>query len=342
MNDVVHTPAGEIPRIMTMLTTRDMLGTLRVRLGIRRARYNVPPGLYAAGSPTPDSHVFVTANYKPSFDHLRSRLGGRDAWIMVLDTKGVNVWCSAGKGTFGTAEVINRARAVRLENIVSHRTLILPQLGATGVSGHRVRTLSGWRVVFGPVRAQDLPAFLDAGMKAAAEMRRVRFGFRDRAACIPIEVVQPAKYLLAAAAVFLLLSGIDGGAYTADGIRTAGARSVIMLLAAYLAGTVVVPALLPWIPGRAFSVKGALIGAIAVLGFALKGLHGPGIFDNGMEAGGWLLIGPAVVSFLAMNVTGVSTYTSPSGVRREMRIAVPSQVAAAAAGVTVWIVGRLI
>nr|NIO11254.1 carbon monoxide dehydrogenase [Deltaproteobacteria bacterium] len=75
------------------------------RWGIKRNQHLVEPGLYALGNPTKDSPVFVTANYTLSFDSLRSALVGIDGYIMVLDTKGINVWCAAGKGTFGTDEL---------------------------------------------------------------------------------------------------------------------------------------------------------------------------------------------------------------------------------------------
>lgn len=40
-----------------------------------------------------------------------------------------------------------------------------------------------------------------------------------------------------------------------------------------------------------------------------------------------------------MSFTGASTYTSLSGVVKEMRIAVPLQVAAAVVGVLLWVAG---
>lgn len=43
-----------------------------------------------------------------------------------------------------------------------------------------------------------------------------------------------------------------------------------------------------------------------------------------------------------MNVTGSTTYTSLSGVRREMRIAVPIQAGAAVIGTVLWMAGRFI
>ena len=80
------------------------------------------------GRPGPESPVFVTSNYTLSFDALRTSIKGIDGYILVLDTKGINVWCAAGKGTFGTDEVIKRVQETELAQVVSHRRLILPQL----------------------------------------------------------------------------------------------------------------------------------------------------------------------------------------------------------------------
>ena len=156
----------QIHQVSTELTWTDRLGSWKARWGFGRMKYMVEPGIYAVGNPDSDSSVFVSANYKMSFDCLRSQLSGQNGWILVLDTKGINVWCAAGKGTFGTDELVDRIKTVKLAEIVDHRTLVVPQLGATGVSAHEVKQQSGFRVVYGPVRAEDLPAFLDAGMKA--------------------------------------------------------------------------------------------------------------------------------------------------------------------------------
>ena len=110
---LVDTPAGRVPRIATELRRQDRLGALKVRLCIGRMDYGVGPGLYAVGNPSADSPVLVSANYKLSFDRLRRELGGLDLWIMVLDTRKINVWCAAGKGTFGTEEIVGRLEANR-------------------------------------------------------------------------------------------------------------------------------------------------------------------------------------------------------------------------------------
>ena len=83
---------SDVPTVSTRLGLVDRLGRWRVRWGIGRSRYRVPPGLYRVGTPDPSSPVLVTANYKLSFDALRSELDGVDAWILVLDTKGVSIF----------------------------------------------------------------------------------------------------------------------------------------------------------------------------------------------------------------------------------------------------------
>ncbi len=333
---------NNIPVVDTKLKISDRLGSWGVRWGIGRSGYRVGPGLYAVGDPKPDSPVLVSANYKLSFDRLRSELDGLDAWILVLDTKGINVWCAAGKGTFGTDELVERVEAVGLDNIVSHRTLIVPQLGAPGVAAHDVKKRSGFRVVYGPVRADDLREFLDAGMKAEPAMRLVRFRLWDRAVQVPVDLIGSARYLLGVAVAFLLLSGLGTDGYSTARILTVGVPSVVLLLGAYLGGVVAAPLFLPYLPGRAFSAKGAWVGFAASSALVLYWLVYRGPFESLLTLAAWVLIIPAVSSFLAMNFTGSSTYTSLSGVKREMRVAVPLQIGAAAIGLGLWITGLFV
>ncbi|MCX7425326.1 MAG: mercury methylation corrinoid protein HgcA [Planctomycetia bacterium] len=338
----VETPVAPVPRVGTVLGWADRLGTVKARWGIGRMDYRVEPGLYAVGGPTADSPVLVSANYKMSFDRLRSALPGVDAWILVLDTKGINVWCAAGKGTFGTDELVHRIEAARLPEIVSHRTVIVPQLGAPGVAAHEVRKRTGFRVVYGPVRAGDVPAFLQAGMKATPEMRRVEFPLRDRLAVVPVELVMGAKCVLLTMAALLVLSGLGPDGYAASRILARGLPSAALLLGAFVAGTVFGPLLLPWLPGRALSAKGTWIGLAMVAGLGAYMLTESPATPDWLAWSAWAILLPATTSFILMNFTGATTYTSLSGVRREMRVAVPIQAIAAVAGVLLWIVARFV
>jgi acetyl-CoA decarbonylase/synthase complex subunit gamma len=332
----IETAAGRIPRVGTELRAVDRWGAFKARWGINRMDYRVSPGLYAVGEPDSQSHVFVTANYKLTFDTLRQKLGGLDGWVMVLDTKGINVWCAAGKGTFGTDEVVGRIESTGLPEIVEHRRLIIPQLGATGVAAHEVRRRSGFSVVYGPVRAADIKPYLEAGMKASTRMRRVTFPLMDRLVLAPQETVQGLKYLGPAVAAFLALAGLTREGYSTGALRDAGPTAVGNLVLAYLAGTFLNPLLLPWLPGRAFAFRGFVLGLVMLAVSYLAGWIGPGRLDTLA----WILMVPAIVSFIAMNFTGSSTFTSLSGVRKEMRVAVPIQITAAAAGLGLWIIAR--
>jgi acetyl-CoA decarbonylase/synthase complex subunit gamma len=304
--------------------------------------YTVEPGLYALGNPNEGSAVFVTANYKMSFDRLREAIPGRDAWVLVLDTKGVNVWCAAGKGTFGTGELVQRIFASGLDRVVSHRQLILPQLAGPGVAAHQVKKQSGFKVIYGPIRAKDLPAFLSNGMKATPEMRRKSFPTGERAVLIPVELAGALKraFLLF---LFLFLTGLLGGSGSLwTRAAGAGGYSVQIIVLGMITGAVLTPLLLPWLPGRAFSVKGLLPGFFGVLIFlALQWGEGATVAQSLQMTSGSLLI-LAASAFLAMNFTGASTYTSLSGVRKEMRWAVPMEAGAGIIGLGFWVASRFL
>jgi hypothetical protein len=328
----IDTQTGKVLRISTELEFRDILGSWKARWGINRMRYAISPGLYGVGNPDDASPVLVTANYKMSFDRLRKELTGLDAWIMVLDTKGINVWCAAGKGTFGTAELIRRIALVGLSSVVSHHRIILPQLGAPGVSAHEVRKQSGFNVIYGPVRAADIKAFLNAGMKAAMEMRTVKFGFIDRLVLTPVELAgiwKPVTII----AVALLIASLTG-------LVRVTFSGLYPFAGAVLMGAAVAPALLPWIPGRAFSWKGWLTGFLwTVVVLCLNGnFIQTGMIWNTLAL---LFLLPAISAFMTLNFTGASTYTSLSGVKKEMRFAMPAVIVLAVAGIGSWLIGRI-
>jgi len=319
-----------IPVAATALSRRDLWGGVKARWDIGRMRYSVPPGLYAIGRPGADSPVFVSANYKMSFDALRSSLGGVDAWILVLDTKGVNVWCAAGKGTFGTEELVRRLVSVRLGDVVAHRNLILPQLGAPGVSAIEVSRRSGFRVSWGPVRAKDIKAYLADGGKKDEAMRRVTFDLADRMAVAPVELAHALPFVLAAAALASLYALPAGSTWLGRALP-----AFAILLGAIVAGTLLFPALLPWLPGRAFVVKGALLGgawaaaAAATLGLPL------------LSALGGVLVSSPLAGFLAMNFTGSSTFTCQAGAQLEVERSFWPMVASLAAGLGAGLASRL-
>jgi hypothetical protein len=274
------------------------------------------------GHPGKESEVIVTANYKLSFDQVRAGLKGMDAWILVLETYGVNVWCAAGKGTFGSEELIRRVKDSELELYISHKRLILPQLGASGISAQKVKEATGFKVKFGPVRARDIPTYIASGCRKTQEERTVHFTMKDRFILTGVELANSLKYLLPAILLLVFLLGIHPGGYSLALVREKGPHAALYLFAAYLSGAFLAPVLLPLLPFRHFAGKGLVAG---ILVFALIMLLSPaGLHVSAML--GWFLLSGAVASYLTMNFTGASTYTSLSGVRKEIKIFVPVQL----------------
>lgn len=326
------------PEIDSSWSLKDFLGALRVRFSIGRNRYRVHPGLYRLGHSGKDSEVIITSNYKLSFDLVRKSMKGLNAWILVLETYGINVWCAAGKGTFGSDELIRQVNDSRLNLKVSHRRLIVPQLGASGVSAQKVKDATGFSVKFGPVRADDIKNFLASGYKKNDVTRSVQFKLKDRFILTPVELANSLLYLVGTISFFFLLAGIHSKGYSISLVRTEGLKAGFYLLAAYFSGAFLGPLLLPLLPFRQFAGKG-LVAGIVVFGliafFSSPGMHILALI-------GWFLISGAISSFLTMNFTGASTYTSLSGVRKEMRIFVPIQLVFAVTGTSLVIISKLV
>ncbi|MBU0483204.1 MAG: hypothetical protein KKB30_01655 [Proteobacteria bacterium] len=318
----------------TKLAWPDFFGKLRARLGLRRDSYLVSPGLYCVGQPDHQSPVLVTANYKLTFDALRSQLGGLDAWILVLDTFGVNVWCAAGKKNFSTRELVRRIELCGLSEIVSHRRLILPQLGAPGVAAHQVKKESGFEVKWGPIRAADLKKYLADGLQATPVMREVTFSLSERMVLVPVELtilLKPSFYVLA---LVLLLSGIGPDFFSVSRAWGRGSAAFGAYGLGVLAGAGLVPLLLPWIPGRQFFLKGIEMGVLVVTGaFLLWGK----MIGSGLESLALISFVIAVSSYTAMNFTGATPFTSLSGVEKEMRQGLPVQIAALVVAIVGWL-----
>jgi hypothetical protein len=260
-------------------------------------------------------------------------LPGIDAWILVVDTRGINVWCAAGKGTFSEEEVAYQVLRTRLSEIVSHRELILPQFAATGIASHQLMKKCGFKGVFGPLRAADLRQFLACGKQADENMRTVTFTLAERLVLVPVEIALVWKpFMLVTLAIFVL-SGISPGIYSLEAALTRGMTAGGGTVTAILAGALATPALLPWIPGRQFWLKGVQTGAAAGLVYlVLFPAGGSPVWKIGL----WLWM-TAAASYIAMNFTGATPFTSLSGVEREMRRGLPVQICGVLLALVLWL-----
>ncbi len=328
----IDSEGGRVPRVATRLGWFDRAGGVVVRLGLLREDYRISPGLYGVGNPGQESPVLVTANYKLTFDCLRRELSGQDVWVLVLDTRGVNVWCASAHRTFGTEELLQRIEKSDLGKVVSHRQLIVPQLGASGVDAQAIKSSSDFEVIWGPLRARDIPQFLGRSNKADASMRKLTFTMAERLVLAPVELAMAIKPALLILLVMLFVSGLGPGFFSLGGAWPRWLFFARAFLFGLLSGIVLVPALLPWLPFRPFYLKGILV-ALPTAGAVIFWFGSP-VWP---EVVAQVLICLTVSSFLAMNFTGATPYVSPSGVEKEMRCAIPVQIVMTLVALVLWV-----
>jgi len=243
----------------------------------RMLPWPAPTGLFPVGYPGPEAPVLLSGNYRVTVQRLRRALRARDAWLLVANSRGINVWCAAAGGHLTTHEVIAALRSSGVEEKVEHRELILPQLAATGLEPRAIESRTGWRARFGPVRLDDLGAFLERG-KTTRTMRTVDFDYGAR-------LEMGAMWGLPLAAIFLI-----AGTLLAD-LSTGVATALAALLTALL-----LYAALPLLPARGRERFSTGLGA-AVLFFAIAG--------GALALGGGLSLGGTVGLFAASLLLGL-------------------------------------
>ena len=123
----------------------------------------IEPGIYKSGQPDKNSPIIVTANYLFTYIKVMRAIKGLDAWVLIVDSKGINVWCAARGNNFGNRQVIEAVKATGIATLTNKKTLILPQLSAGGVASPLISKEAPdfpFRILFGPVWAKQLPQFL--------------------------------------------------------------------------------------------------------------------------------------------------------------------------------------
>jgi len=291
----VSTPVGIIPLVATHLNAADRMGAVRVRIGLRRMRYMVEPGLYAVGVPTAESPVFVSANYKLSFDHLRRELTGIDGWIMVIDTKGINVWCSSGKGQFSASEIINQLAKYDIKDLTENNKLeiILPKLSLSGIRLSELRK-ANISPIIGPIYAQELPEYLDNKI-VDCDDDHYKFNLRNRLFTLLPSFIQFTKYIAIVTAVLFIIHLIFKTEFWWQ------------ILPVSLSIPILYITLFPILPSKNFSLKGMVLFAFQVLILAL-------IFGSRLAEFSGFIIAFHLLFYLGTNIFFGLYYTGNSGV----------------------------
>ena len=311
-------------QVNSHFTVEDFVDHFKARLGINRFDLKIEPGLYKLGSPDDSSPVLVTGNYKLSFNEVRTNLKDHSAWILVINTRGINVWCAAGKGTFGTYELCKRIKEVKLHELVTHRRLILPQLGAPGIKAHAVTKDTGFQISYGPVYAKDLPEYLKTGFKTE-KMRQIRFSFWERVVLTPVEIQGGLKTLLTGLVIIPFIYFALMHSFVGMWIYP------LLWLGTFLSGTVLFPIMLPLFPWKSFSLSGIILGALWINIMSII------TFLSWEETVSFSFMAAGLCGYLTFNFTGATTFTCPSGVEKEMKRAIPALITLSSIGLVLGV-----
>jgi len=147
---------------------------------LRMMPFPCKTGLIKIGNPDKNAPVFLTCNFHLTVLRVKRALRGLDAYLLVANSKGINVWCASIGGHLTNHSVISVLKTSGIEEQVSHRKLIVPQLAATGIETKVISQKTGWHLIWGPVYAEDIPAFLENHKRKTEAMRQVRFPLVQR------------------------------------------------------------------------------------------------------------------------------------------------------------------
>jgi NAD-dependent dihydropyrimidine dehydrogenase PreA subunit len=167
------------PKGIRDFTPRDALWTV-FHVLFRHFNFPCECGLVAIGHPTPDSPVFLSGNYSYTVHLLKRALRGMDAYLLVADSAGSNVWCAAGMNEFTENDVVDAIRVADLAARVRRRRLVAPPYAAPGVDVDFVKRETGFEIAWGPAHLRDIPAYAARGFRCTPEMRLVPHALSER------------------------------------------------------------------------------------------------------------------------------------------------------------------
>jgi len=242
-------------------------------------------GLRACGNPGPDSPVFVTGNFSLTVKRLIKGLKGIDAWVLAANSDGINVWCASAGGILTENRVIDAIKVSGLADKVSRREVILPPLAAPGIERRAIRPETGFRAIWGPVDAADIPAYLEAGKKRSEEMKRYRFGIRHRMNML-VSMNFPVYLLIA------LVTAIFRPDYLAGFSAIFWAAALFLYL------------FVPWIPGRSGWAQALVCAVVTVAAWAALDRH---LLGDPLAHRGWFVATFLIFILAGFDLAGIAT-----------------------------------
>jgi acetyl-CoA decarbonylase/synthase complex subunit gamma len=116
--------------------------------------------LYAVGEPDENAPVMFTTNFSLTYYSVEGEVEASrvPAWILAVDTEGTSVLTAYSGDKLNEKVVKGAMTAVKLEETVKHRKLIIP--GLVAVMSGKLEEETGWEILVGPREASVLPKYL--------------------------------------------------------------------------------------------------------------------------------------------------------------------------------------
>ena len=117
-------------------------------------------GIYSVGEANRDSPVLVTTNFSLTYFTVQPEVEASKvpAHILLTDSDGLSVLTAWAAEKFNSDRIYDALKRHRVEDIVSHRTLIIP--GYVANLRADIEEKTGWTVQVGPKEASGIPRFL--------------------------------------------------------------------------------------------------------------------------------------------------------------------------------------
>jgi len=261
-----------------------------------RKTYDIKPGLYFTGKEYDiNSPLLVTCNYHMTVFLVWRILKSRNVRILVIDTKGINVWCSSGKGQFSSKVIIDQLAKYDRKELTQTDELeiILPKLSLSGV---RLSELKKLNIIprIGPIYAQDLPEYLDNKI-VDCDDDHYKFNLRNRLFTLLPSFIQFTKYILITTGILFILNLIFKTGFWWQ------------ILPVSLSIPILYITLFPLLPSKNFSFKGIVLFVFQILLLYL-------IFGSGLSEFSGYIIAFHLLFYLGTNIFFGLYYTGNSGV----------------------------
>ena len=261
-----------------------------------RKTFDINPGLYFTGKEYDiNSPMLITCNYHTTVFLLWRILKRRNVRILVIDTKGINVWCSSGKGQFSSREIIKQLARYETKDLTESDKLeiILPKLSLSGV---RLSELKKVKIIpiIGPIYAQNLPKYLDYKI-ADCDDDHYKFNLRNRLFTLLPSFIQFTKYIAVATAVLIILHLIFKTGFWWQILPVSLSIPILYII------------LFPILPSQNFSFKGITLFAFQTLILSL-------IFGSRFTEVPGFIIAFNLLFYLGTNIFFGLYYTGNSGV----------------------------